>query len=129
MSVSITYQAQRPDKLTANEQSEIETLISSMSVDDKIEAYLAGATPDGQGGGLNWESFTVYEPEAESSVVFEGSTKLPDNTDDALWIGVQHWCELLTQIRRVINDAQWHVAVHDHPITWDGTNQRFDPHN
>lgn len=128
MSVSIHYSASRDTPATADELGNIGDAVASMSVDDKIEAYLRGAQPDGRGEGLNWESFIVYDPAVSPPpVIFAGSTKLPDNTDDALWIGVQHWCELLTMIRRVLADARWEVRVQDHPIAWDETQQRYDP--
>lgn len=44
-------------------------------------------------------------------VIFEGATKLPDNSENAVWDGLQHWCSLLSEIRRIIPDADWQVNV------------------
>lgn len=125
-SVSIRYRSERSEPLSAQERSAIDELVDSMSVDDKIEAYLHGAKPDGTGAGLNWESFDVSD-DRHAGIVFSGGTKLPDNTDDALWVGVQHWCELLTKIRHVVPDADWVVKVHGHTIVWDATKNAYDP--
>ena len=88
-----------------------------------IENYLQ------TGDGYNWESFCIYDPNdpTEPDVVFEGATKLPDNSEDAVWGGLQHWCAALTEIRRIIPDADWDVHVDDHEIQWDEAVGAFDP--
>ncbi|MEH6852741.1 hypothetical protein, partial [Bacillus pseudomycoides] len=110
MSVSIYYSANRKQKLTTVEQEAIDKLILEYSVDKEIEKY------HNTGEGYDWEGFTVYNQEnlMEDDEIFAGSTRLPANRDDALWEGFQHWNALLSQIRSVILDAEWHVNVDDH---------------
>jgi hypothetical protein len=55
------------------------------------------------------------------------ATKIPDNSEEAIWIGVQHWCEALSELRRAIADAEWRVHVDDHDIVWDEARQEYDP--
>ncbi len=115
MSVSIYYTAKRSRPINAEEQAQIDRLVDSFLIDDELEAYLR------TGEGLNWESFTIYDPATPSQpdVIFEGATKLPDNTDEATWIGLEHWLELLAQLRRALPGATWHVHVDDHDLAWD----------
>ncbi|PGZ95425.1 hypothetical protein COE51_20355 [Bacillus pseudomycoides] len=122
MSVSIYYSANRKQKLTSTEQEAIDKLILEYSVDKEIEKY------NNTGEGYNWEDFTVYnqENQVEDDIIFEGSTRLPDNSDDAIWEGVQHWTALLSQIRCVILGAEWHVHVDDHVLVWDEEYLEYD---
>ncbi len=127
MSISIYYEAKRSKPLSGSEEDEIKKVIEEYSIDDQIEKK------EKKGDGLNWESFCVYsfdfsnnEPSAPD-VIFEGATKLPDNSEDAVWLGLQQWCELLTQIRKALRDADWYVHVDDHEIQWDSNMDAFDP--
>lgn len=122
MSVSIYYTASRKQKLTTTEQEAIDKIISEYSVYREIEKY------NNTGEGYNWEGFTVYnqEKQMEDDIIFEGSTRLPDNSDDAIWEGVQHWTALLSQIRCFILDAEWHVHVDDHVLVWDEEYLEYD---
>lgn len=91
------------------------------SVDDLIENYIRS------GQGLNWESFCLVDGPTTSEIILAGATKLPDNTQDAMWTGIQHWCAALSEIRRAVPDAAWSVAVDDHEMTWDESTQNYDP--
>ena len=121
MSISIFYTAVRRHGLTDAEQSAIAAVRSKYSQHDQIEKYLS------TGEGLNWESFSFYDPPLSSGAIIEGATKLPDNSEDASWIGVQHWCKALSELRRAIPDAIWRVHVEDHDIPWDEGQQEYDP--
>ena len=109
--------------MTKVERAKISVVERAYAVEDQLEEYLLS------GSGLSWESFCVYESDdrTEPTVIFEGATKLPDNTEDAMWVGIQHWCSALTAIRRVLPDAKWEVHVDDHPIQWDDDSNAFDP--
>ena len=78
--------------------------------------------------GSRWPSFFVYDPADPTSpdVVFEGATELPAHSADAMWAALQHWCKLLTNVRRALADATWQVNVDDVDIPWD-ENTGFDP--
>jgi len=123
MSISIYYTARRKQPLSTAERLMIDSAVSKAGVEPQIEEYCA------TGHGLNWESFCVYDKRdsTEWDVIFEGATKLPDNSEDAAWVGLQHWCQLLTEIRRNLSEASWEVQVEDHPIVWDEDQRAYDP--
>ena len=74
-------------------------------------------------GGCRIVDFETTAPD----IVFEGATKLPDNSEEAMWTGVQHWCAALSEFRRVLPGAKWQVTVDDHELTWDESTQSYDP--
>lgn len=118
MAISIYYTARRRAALNSAEESAVTTIVSRYSVDEKIEQLLAS------GAGLNWESFDfTLNSELgglfKKGVVLSGSTKLPDNQEDATWVGVQHWCKCLSEIRATLPECDWYVAVEDHELQWD----------
>lgn len=121
MSVSIYYEATRDIQLTFSEQSLLNDIVKSYSVDSDIEKYLS------TGSGLNWESFSFYEKPEGEAVILQGSTKLPNNSNDATWIGIQLWCKLLSELRRCLPNAKWAVSVEDHEIYWDSVSKEYDP--
>ncbi len=121
MGVSIYYHARRSQPLTKSESTLVKIIAHSGSVDAKIDKYLQ------TGDGLNWESFTLYNAPTAHDLVLEGATRLPDNTEDAMWVGVRHWCVVLTLLRLAIHDAEWQVTVEDHPLKWDHKEKRYDP--
>jgi hypothetical protein len=101
----------------------IDGLLARYSINEQV------AERESTGEGPNWESFCVYDPKdpSEPGVIFEGATKLPDNSQDAVWEGLQHWCALLWEIRRTLTGASWRVHVDDHDIIWDDDRHEFDP--
>lgn len=120
MSVAIYCKVVRVAALADTEKKVIDGLVAKYSVDNDIEKYLK------TGKGLNWESFSFSESN-ETKVVLSGSTALPNNTEDATWVGVQHWCKLLSEIRRLIPNAIWNVHVENHEIQWDSKAFAYDP--
>jgi hypothetical protein len=123
MSFSIYYSARRPAPLSVEEQEEVRKVLAKYSVDSRAKRFVES------GEGLNWEPFGALEPKDYSAadVVFEGSTRLPDNTDEAFSAGVVHWCNALSALRRIIHKAMWSVRVEDQEIHWDYQNDRYDP--
>jgi len=121
MSISIYYAAVRKRGLTEPERAAVTAIKDRYSVNSQIEHYLQTGT------GLNWESFILYAPPLSPGAIIEGATKLPDNSEDALWVGMQHWCKALSELRRLIPDAIWHVHVEDHHVQWDEEQQAYDP--
>lgn len=121
MSLSIYYTARRATPLTPAEQEEITAVEREFSVDNEVENYLQS------GEGLNWESFTVYERDEATSedVIFEGATALPDNTEDAIMIGIDHWTRALARIRRILHDAEWEVNFDDDGLLWDESTEEY----
>jgi hypothetical protein len=123
MSVSIFYTAMRDQSLTRKEQSAVDAAIERFAIEGQIERRRH------PGEGPNWESFCVYDPKnpTQEKVIFEGATKLPDNSENAIWEGLQHWCQLLSIIRRLLPGAHWRVHVDDHDIVWDDVAGQYDP--
>ena len=123
MGISIYYTVRRKQPLSNAERLVIDGAVARAAVEPQIEEYCR------TGNGLNWESFCVYEQKdvTDSDVIFEGATKLPDNSEDATWVGLQHWCQLLTEIRHELSEAAWEVQVEDHPIFWDEDRKAYDP--
>ncbi len=123
MSVSIYYTAQRSRPLTSRERTAVDKLIVKDSIRDHVEQHIR------TGQGHNGMNFYVYDAErpSEPDLVFEGSTQLPSNDDDALSELVQHWCRLLSAIRHLIPGADWHVHVDDQDIAWDTEREAYDP--
>ncbi len=126
MAISIYYAARRKAPLSSNEIAAIQEIVRRYCVDDQIERLISLGT------GLNWESFdysTNLEPSRflKKGLVLWGSTKLPDNQEEASWIGVQHWCKCLSEIRLSVSGCEWNVAVEDHEIRWDAVLNSYDP--
>lgn len=126
MAISVYYTARRKAPLSLNEITVLKEIVHRHCVDDQIERFLS------LGSGLNWESFdfsTNLEPSRflKKGLVFSGSTKLPDNREDASWIGVRHWCKCLSEIRNAVSGCEWNVEVEDHEIQWDATVNAYDP--
>ena len=123
MSVSIYHSAERDHPLTAEESAAIDELLIKYAVDEQAEHYVQ------TGEGFNWESFWIYDPNdpSEPAVIFEGATKLPDNSDEAIATGMQHWCNLLSEIRRLLWTASWTAHIDDADVRWDEESQLYVP--
>ena len=121
MGISIYYEAKRTTPISLAEKEAVNRLVDKFSVDKAIEKYIE------TGEGLNWESFGFYDEPCAPGIILNGSTQLPDNTENAVWVGIQHWCAALTEIRRVVKDAVWDVRVEDYKLHWDESAQKYDP--
>ncbi|MCG6302885.1 hypothetical protein K6U21_01575 [Vibrio vulnificus] len=126
MAISIYYTAERRKLLNAQELALVSAIVRDFSVDQDIEQYLKC------GNGLNWESFDIStNTEAgnpfKNGLVITGATKLPDNEENATWIGLQHWCNCLSRLRNAISGCNWKVYVEDHEIQWDKIQKAYDP--
>jgi hypothetical protein len=120
MGMSIEYTAARERALSDVERRRMAEVLRQFSVERQIERHRA------TGEGPNWDPFTLFEPPyREPGTIIEGATRLPDNTQDALVMGLQHWCDLLAELRKEIGDAQWRVSVDRKPIPWDADNEEY----
>ena len=87
------------------------------SVKDLIEQYLQ------TGRGWSGEDFCLYRrPLDEPEMILDGATKLPCE-DEALSPAIERWCRALTELRRSVPDADWHVHVDDLDVHWDQARQ------
>jgi hypothetical protein len=123
MSISIYYTARREQPLSPAEHAAVDGIRASYSIRGQVERYVQTRQ------GHNGENFRIYDRDnpTEAGIVFEGATKLPDNSEDALWELLQHWCKLLSEVRRAVLNAEWHVRVDGHDIPWDGEAREYDP--
>ena len=123
MSVSLYFTAVRSVPLSAIEKDAIQKLEAKYAVEEQLLRYAR------TGNGLNWESWCVYDSACPTArdVIYEGATALPDNTEDACWIGLQHWCLLLSSVRHAVPGADWTVHLDDHEIVWDARRAAYDP--
>ncbi|PNK60789.1 hypothetical protein [Psychrobacter sp. FDAARGOS_221] len=108
MGVSIYWTAERDTKLTENEQSQINTIISKYN--NEFE-YADEA-----------ETFTPYEYDTdEPTEIFSGSVKISAFDDvHAILHSIDYWLACLSEIRHVIDNASWHVHLDDSDAVWDG---------
>jgi len=122
MGISMYYTVSRPYELSKVEQNELEGVIKRYSVKERIdESHRTGV-------GWNGEDFCLYGPPFESpETILQGATRLPDSNDEVLWTAVKHWCQALSEMRRLLFDAVWHVHVDDHDLEWNEERQEFDP--
>lgn len=124
MGVSIYYSARRQRPLSRSEREAIGWAIAKFKVESLIgECKVSEAE-------FNGESFCVYsaDDDTEPGVVFEGATKLPSCTDTASLIAAHYWCKLLSEVRQIVYDADWHVHVDDYDVAWDDKRQAFIPY-
>jgi hypothetical protein len=121
--VSIYYTATRPQPLSATERAAIDAAIARHPLATVLEA--CGLAEDEFDG----EDFCVYPADAatEPGVVLDGATKLPLCSENTMWEAVQHWCRLLSEVRRAVPGAAWHVHIDDHDIPWIEEVREFDP--
>jgi hypothetical protein len=122
MGISIYYTARRSTALSELEREAVSKVVHRYSVADQINEF------DRTGSGWSGEDFCLYVPPFDSpDTILEGATKLPSHTEEELRIAVEHWCRALSEIHRIVPDADWHVHVDDEDIEWSHEQQAFDP--
>ena len=122
MGISIYYSVTRSTPLTEQEREAVQAVAARYSVGDQFEEH--------HRTGIGWEGedFCLYAPPFDSpETILEGATKLPMNSEDVFWEAIQHWCRALSEIRHLLDDADWHVHIDDHEIRWDEQLSAFDP--
>ncbi|MFE7108344.1 hypothetical protein ACFU98_23175 [Streptomyces sp. NPDC057575] len=102
MSVSIYYSARRAQPLTGAEAAAVERVVAacaqSFPYDDEEGLYL-------------------YEVDGQ---LVTGSTKLPIDPDRWLPV-IVHVLDSVTELRRAVGGAEWHVHMDDVDVPWDET--------
>ncbi|MGW4780495.1 hypothetical protein ACWEPA_28025 [Streptomyces filamentosus] len=106
MSVSLYYSAHRPHPLTEAETAAVERVaaghLAAFPYEDEESLHLYG-----DGGG-------------EPNGILAGSTKLPFDPDRVVPVMV-HVLDAVTELRRALPDARWHVHMDDLDVDWDET--------
>ncbi|MEV7401025.1 hypothetical protein AB0N93_11585 [Streptomyces sp. NPDC091267] len=106
MSVSLYYGARRATPVTEAEAASVERIVA---------AHLASFPYDDQ------ESLYLYPPaDREPDKILDGSTKLPLAPDQLLPV-MTHVLDSVTELRRALPGAEWHVHMDDLDIPWDAT--------
>ncbi|MDX2295937.1 MULTISPECIES: hypothetical protein [Streptomyces] len=104
MSVSVYYSARRPAPLTPAEAAAVERVtaahLAAFPYDDEESLYLYG------------------DPGPEPDALLAGSTKLPRDPDRLLPVLV-HVLDAVTELRRALPGAEWHVHVDDQDVPWE----------
>ncbi len=104
MSVSLYYSARRPVPLTAAESAAVERVVTAQRA--------AFPYPDE-------EDLCLYESPGDGpDDVLAGSTKLPVDPDRALPV-IAHVLGSVTELRRALPGAAWHVHLDDLDVPWD----------
>ncbi|MFF8917683.1 hypothetical protein ACF08M_31350 [Streptomyces sp. NPDC015032] len=104
MSVSVYYSARRAEPLTGSEAAAVERIVAarakSFPYDDEESLYLYGGDDD------------------QDDEIVAGSTKLP--SDPGRWLPViAHVLDSVTELRRAVSGAGWHVHTDDVDVPWD----------
>lgn len=106
MSVSLYYSARRAQPLTDTESAAVERVAAerakSFPYDDEEGLFLYGPGDEGD----------------EDDEILAGSTKLP--ADPGRWLPVvAHVLDSVTELRRAVGGAEWHVHMDDSDVPWD----------
>ncbi len=78
-----------------------------------------------------WETFCVYtldDPDyklRDPNYIFYGATKLPLEVEEEFFTALQHWCSLLTEIRKSLRNVRWRVTLDGDLIAWDEEKETY----
>ncbi|MFJ9668089.1 hypothetical protein ACIRPP_26310 [Streptomyces sp. NPDC101219] len=104
MSVSLYYSARRTEPLTAEETAAV----------DRIAAARLASFPY-----ADEEPLHLYDSGGrDAGQVLAGSTRLPAAPDRLLPV-IGHVLDSVTELRRALPDAAWHVHLDDLDVDWD----------
>nr|WP_300128825.1 hypothetical protein [uncultured Butyricicoccus sp.] len=112
MSIVLSYRALRDTSLSSDEAAAIDIVVARYQSDfeyrDTADAF----------------AIHPHNPKAPN-VIFSGTVCLP--ADDAE--SASYWMCCLTDIRRILEDADWHISLGDTPLEWDEDDGWFLPQN
>ncbi|THA65281.1 hypothetical protein E6P78_18515 [Streptomyces sp. A0958] len=104
MSVSLYYTAHRATPLTGTESAAVARVVVAHRTSFPYE---------------DEESLYVYDPEAtKPERILDGSTKLPFDPGRTMPV-IVHVLDSVTELRRALPGADWHVHMDDLDIPWD----------
>ena len=103
MSVCLYYRATRAEPLTEVEAAAVQRIVAvhldTFPYDDEESLYL-------------------YDRLSEPDEILDGSTKLPRDLDRIMPV-LDHVLGSVTELRKAVPGAQWHVHVDDVYLPWD----------
>ncbi|MGX7824013.1 hypothetical protein ACTG9Q_02855 [Actinokineospora sp. 24-640] len=104
MSVSLYYRAHRATPLTETEAATLErvttTRRTTFPYDDEEDLYLYDSN------------------KGEPGELLAGSTKMPSDPSRLIPV-IAHVLDSVTELRRTLPDANWHVHLDDLDVPWD----------
>jgi hypothetical protein len=109
MGISIYYDAERNYPLTDEENADIEEIVEKYN-NEKDKKF------------RNGEDFYIYEYDTEEpETIFSGATKLAMSSINPMITAkcCIYWVKCLTEIRSVIEDAEWYAGMDDTELEWD----------
>ena len=115
--------ARRPTPLCPAEREAIRKLEEKYSVESRIKRY------EETGQGIRWRPWHWLNEEEYSAAdtILEGSAALPCETEEGLATAIDHWCNVVSALRREIHKALWEVRIGDREIKYDYRSDRYDP--
>lgn len=105
MSVSLYYHARRTTPLTGAEAAAVERVVA---------AHMSAFPYEDE------ESLYLYDDGSRPDEIVAGSTKMPFDPDRALPV-LDHVLGSVTELRRVLPQAEWKVHMDDLDVPWDET--------
>jgi hypothetical protein len=123
MSPSLYCSARRPAPLSPSEREAVHKIEAKYSVEARIKRF------EETGQGIHWRPWHWLPEEEFSSAdtILEGSVPLPCETEEALATAIDHWCNVVSALRREIHKALWEVRIGDREIQYDYRTDRYDP--
>lgn len=106
MSVSVYYSARRAQPLTGPEATAVERVVAARTASFPYD---------------DEENLCLYDADGDQDdEILAGSTKLPSDPDR--WLpAISHVLDSVTQLRRAVAGADWHVHLDDVDIPWAET--------
>lgn len=104
MAVRLHYRAARAHALSPDEATAARALLDTHNAAFPFDAELLSLDGAGEGAG---------------ETALHGSTTLPEQDPFTTFLGLAHWCQALTDLRRALPGTTWDVSVDDEPVPWD----------
>ena len=123
MNPSFFCSVRRPAPLCPAEREAIQKIEEKYSVESRIKRF------EETGQGIHWRPWRWLSEEEFSAAdtILEGSAELPCETEDALATAIEHWCNVVSALRREIHKALWEVRAGDREIHYDYRSDRYYP--
>jgi len=121
-SLSTTRQ-KRATPLSEAERAGIDDVVARYPLDALIaESGVDEAEYDGEPFYVN-----LADDDAAPGVVLQGSTRLPFCSLEGMAAASEYWCRLLSDVRRLLPDCDWHVHIDYFDVPWIEERGAFDP--
>lgn len=106
MSYALYYEATRKQSLTEQEKTIAKKIIEKYCSEYPFKRKA--------------EDFCMYdENEYRGNIIFNGSTKLPGNSPETLFEVANYWLKCLTEITKLLVNAEWNVTFDDVELVLD----------